>query len=134
MNKIPGEIASIISEGHLSLVGIKVQDFIFSAIIVDTPSTASFLAAGNPVNVIFKENEVVIASSFSGQISMQNKLDCVITAIETGKLFSSITLAFGSFKIVSIITAMATKQMNLKAGDRVTAMIKTNEISLSPND
>jgi len=43
-------------------------------------------------------------------------------------------LSFGEFTIKSLITTNAVKTLNLKNGDAVLALIKTNEVSLSPND
>jgi molybdopterin-binding protein len=134
MNKLSGNITSISSEGQLSLVKINVSGSLFTSILIDTPATASYLVTGNKVFVVFKENEVVIAKDFSGQISMQNKFEGTIQSVEAGKLLCSLSLYCSGFSIVSIITAQAAAQMNLVQGDQVTALIKTNEISLSPHD
>jgi molybdate transport system regulatory protein len=134
MNTLQGIITEIISEEHLYLSGVKVEvcNNILSAIVVDTPSTAPYLIIGSKINVLFRENEVAIAKEYSGQISLQNKFDCEINAIETGKLLSKVSMTFCGYNIVSLITANAAHQMRLSVGDHVTAMVKTNEISLSP--
>jgi molybdate transport system regulatory protein len=134
MNQLPGIISEILSEGHLSIVVINAAGCIFKAIVIDTPQTAPYLSIGNPVNMLFKENEVVIAKSFSGLISLQNKFDSTIKTLELGKLLCKVTMDFRGYKIISLITAHAAIQLNLTIGDSVTAMVKTNEISLSPHD
>ena len=134
MNKLSGTVTEVISEGQLSLVNVAVAGGVFCSIVVDTPASAPYLRVGGPMHVLFKENEVVIAKSFAGQISLQNRMDCKIAAIETGKLLCQVTLAFHGSTVVSLITAQAAIQMDLKVGDGVTGMVKTNEISLSPND
>jgi molybdopterin-binding protein len=134
MNKIPAIISSITTEGSLSLVTALAGGISFSAIVVDNPATAPNLLTGNGVNLLFKENELVIARNFTGMISMLNKIDCVVKSVENGKILSSIKLSFLNFEITSLITAKSALQMQLEAGDRVTAMIKTNEISLSYHD
>jgi molybdate transport system regulatory protein len=134
MNVLPGIIQEVRSEGHLSLVKIKVGDELFSSIVIDTAQTVPYLITGKAVDLLFKENEVVIAKSFSGQISMQNKFLCTIQSIEKGKLLSKLILNYYQYTITSLITTNAIEQLQCIVGDEVTAMVKTNEISLSPHD
>ncbi len=132
MNQVKGIIREILSEGHLSVVEIEAAGSLFKAVVIDTPATAPYLKAGNPVNMLFKENEVVMAKSFSGHISIQNRFESTIIALEVGKILCKVTMNYQGFQLVSLITAHAAIQMNLTVGDTVTAMVKTNEISLSP--
>jgi molybdate transport system regulatory protein len=134
MNVLPGIIQQIQTEGHLSLVRIKVDNDLFSSIVIDTPQTASYLSADTKIDMLFKENEVVIAKSFSGQISMQNRFACTIRSIEKGKLLSKLVLNYKQHTITSLITTNATEQLQCAVGDEAIAMVKTNEISLSPHD
>ena len=134
MNSLTGIIHEIKSEGHLSLVKIKINEDVFSSIVIDTPETALFLSLGASINILFKENEVVLAKSFSGQISLQNKFESTIDSIEMGVLLCKVVMNYKGNKIVSLITANAATQMNLVVGEAITAMVKTNEISLSPHD
>lgn len=135
MNKLRGVIAEIESEGQLSLVRVHVADTTFASLVIDTPVSAPYLKAGTPVWVVFRENEVVVAKSFSGLISMQNRLDGTVSNIRTGKLLCSLDIVSGlDVPIVSVITARSAALMSLAVGDQVTALIKTNEISLQPYD
>lgn len=134
MNQLPGIIKEIISEGHLSIVRISALGNIFSAIVIDTPATAPYLKEGGPVNMLFKENEVAIVKSFSGLISLQNRFEGTVKELEQGKLLCKVIVDYKGVTITSIITTNAAKQLNLTIGDQVTAMVKTNEMSLSPHD
>ena len=131
MNKLQGLITEVVTEGELSLVKTRIGNHIFSSIVVDTPKNAPYLNEGNEVYLLFKENEVVLATHFSGNISMQNKFFCTIVSIEMGKLLANIVLDFNGSRVCSMITALSANAMGLKIGDKVTAMVKTNEISLS---
>lgn len=131
MNQLPAIVTEIVSEGHLSIVKIEAAGHAFKAIVVDTPQTAPWLTEGNHVTMLFKENEVVIAKSFSGQISLQNRFESVVKSLEMGKLLCKVTMDFLGFEIVSLITAHAAQQLNLAVGDNVIAMVKTNEISFA---
>lgn len=134
MNTLEGKISDIKTEGSLSLVKILVQNCPITSIVIDTTESSQYLNIGNPVKIIFKETEVVLAKDFSGTISLQNKLDCSVLAFEKGNLLCKIALQFQDTKIVSVISRNAFDQLNIQLNDPITAMIKTNEISLAAHD
>jgi molybdopterin-binding protein len=132
MNDLPANIAAVESYGHLSLVKAVIEEDVFTAIVIDTPQTAPYLTAGSTVHLLFKENEVAVAKSFSGEISLQNRFSCTIRAIESGRLLTRLLLQYRQFDLSAVITTNAARQMNLAKGDNVVAFVKTNEITLSP--
>jgi molybdate transport system regulatory protein len=134
MNTLNGNITAIQSHEGISLVKVKTNDTIFTSIVLDTPQTASYLETGHSVKIIFKETEVIISKDSKPNISIQNQLQCTIESIKKGVLLSQINLNFGQTIIESIITTNACEQLQLNKNDTVLALIKTNEISLSPND
>ena len=131
MNVLTGEIDSIKIKSALTLVYINVTSTRLCAIVIDTPETAPYLKAGNPIKVIFKETEVIIGTGTDHQISLQNKLVGQVTAVESGDLLSKLTISTPAGEIVSIITTNAVKQLQIEEGSEVTAMVKTNEVMLS---
>lgn len=126
-----GTIVELRTEGQMSLVSIKVGSHLISSIVLETPASASYLANGGQVNVLFKETEVILAKGPVEGISVQNKLPGKIVEIESAVLLSRVTIDIGTDKIVSIITTKGASQLNLKVNDEIVAMIKTNEITLS---
>jgi molybdate transport system regulatory protein len=146
MNVLPGEIIEIVTEDEISLVRIRMDDQVFSSIVLDTPATISYLRTGNPVRLLFKETEVIIAKTSPLAISVQNKIECVIKTIKKGKILCELALGIcgshaesapasgQSREIRSIITRNACEQLNLRENDIIIALVKTNEVSLSAND
>lgn len=134
MNILSGNITNIQGSESLSLVKTAVGNTTFTAIIIDTPESETYFKIGNKVNVYFKETEVIIAKNEPLNISIQNKILCNIETIRNGEILSELHLSFGEMTLKSIITTNAVKTLNLKTGDAVLALIKTNEVSLSPND
>lgn len=132
MNKLKGIISQVVSDDHMSIVEMKVGDVTLKTIVIETPASAPFLKPGNEINILFKETEVSIATNYSGKISLQNKLNCKIKAINKGRLLSMISLDFKGTDISSVITSAAVEQLDLKIDDEVTALVKTNEIIISP--
>lgn len=134
MNILKGNITNKKGSESLSLVKIAVGSTTFTAIIIDTPESEDYFKIGNSVNVYFKETEVIIAKNEPLNISIQNKIICKIDSMKQGDILTELHLSFGEFNIKSIITSNAVKTLNLKNDDFVLALIKTNEVSLSPND
>ncbi|MGA9637221.1 TOBE domain-containing protein [Flavobacterium sp.] len=134
MNILTGKIAEIESEGSLSLVKVTVQNCNFTTIVIDTTDSSTYLSRGENVKVIFKETEVILSKNLSGIISLQNKMDCTVSHFEIGKLLCKVVLKFQEETIISVITRNAFEQLNICGNDEIVAMIKTNEISLSPHD
>ena len=131
MNILKGTIEKVISNGSLTLVYTLVNNMRISAIVIDTLETAPYLFKGNSITVVFKETEVIIGKGINHQISMQNRFVGAIKSIKSNNLLSKLVIDTTAGKITSIITTNAVKQLDLKEGDEVTAMIKTNEILLS---
>lgn len=131
MNVFTGEIAAVAVQGSLSLVQVSVGSTRLFAIVIDTPTSASYLAVGTLVQAIFKETEVIIGVGADHRVSLQNKLPGSVQSIEAGTLLSRVTLETVAGKVVSIITTQAVEQLGLREGTDVTAMIKTNEMMLS---
>lgn len=131
MNCLQGKVESLNVYNNLTLVSIKVGDVIMKSIVIETPDTCPYLAEGKPIKVLFKETEVVIGKGENLNISLQNRFECTIKHIKKGVLLSKLTLATQGTEIFSIITTNAVNQLELKDGQQVLAMIKTNEIMLS---
>ena len=131
MNSISGTISKITVAGQLSLVQVKVQQLLLSAIVIDTPKSATYLVQGTNIQLLFKETEVILATGDVSNISLQNKLAGTIQKIDTAPLLSKIEILTDVGTITSIITSNAVKQLELQEGSQVTAMVKTNEMMLA---
>ncbi|HED36774.1 MAG TPA: tobe domain protein [Ignavibacteria bacterium] len=132
MNVLIGKIVKVNSNDYMSIIEMSANNELLKTIVIETPSTAPFLKTGNRIKIMFKETEVSIAKDFSGGISLQNKIKCNIKEIKKGKLLSYILLDFNGIEISSVITSSAVDQLKLKINNTVTALIKTNEIIISP--
>lgn len=64
------------------------------------------------------------------RISGRNQLVGRVVAIKTSGLIAQVTLSIGEQHITSIITADAVREMRLKAGDTVAALIKSTEVMI----
>lgn len=130
MNKLTGKIIAVESSLHMSMVDIDVDGDIFSAIVLETPATASYLKPQQKVSLIFKETEVSIGKDLSGLISLRNRFKATITKLETSELLTKIYLSYKSKTIVSIISTRSAHKLGLGDGQQVEWLVKTNEVSL----
>jgi len=131
MNSLKGKIEAVNVSGDLSIVTVKVNNTNFSAIVIDTPKTDNYLVKGNPVNVIFKETEVIIGVGSVEGISLRNKLFGEVISIASDTLLSKLVVDTDVGEITSIITSKSVKRLKIEIGTKLTAMIKTNELMLS---
>ena len=132
MNKVKGIISGIEVSGSLSLVSVHCGKIILKSIIIDTPDTVGYLVQGADVELLFKETEVVIAKPGPLDISLQNRIPATIFSLAKGELLSSLVLSSELGKLESIISTAAVMQLKLEPGSAVQAMVKLNEMMLSP--
>lgn len=130
MNVLEATITRIESSNHLSLVDLQVQGDPVAVVIVETGDTADYLKAGNPVAVTFKETEVALSRDPSVSISLRNRFSCTVVRINEGRILTAIDLDYNGTPIQSIITTRSARELSLTPGERVTALVKTNEVSL----
>ena len=131
MNSLQGNITGIEVKGNMSLVTINVANVNFKSIVIETPKTVDYLIEGGEILVLFKETEVIIGLDPEMKISLRNKMIGRITNLKTGSLLAKLNIETDAGNIVSIITANAVKNLGLKTGLDVVAMVKTNEILLA---
>lgn len=134
MNQLRGCITHLESNGFVSLVDVAVGDDTFTAILLESPASAPYLAVGREVQVLFKETEVSLAKNLSGQLSLHNRLHGKVQHIKHGAILSEVALDYAGQTVTSIITSRAVERLNLQAGDAVEALIKANEVSLMEAD
>ena len=61
-------------------------------------------------------------------LSARNQLVGVVKSVKLGGIMAEVVIQVGEFEIVSAITRTSAEAMDLKAGDRVKAVIKSTEV------
>jgi molybdopterin-binding protein len=64
------------------------------------------------------------------KISGRNKLVSTVKKVVKGKVMAEVVLDFKGVELVSVVTMDAVKDLGLKPGDKVTALIKATEVML----
>ena len=131
MNQLKGKIVHIESSDAMSIIDVEVKGDIFSAIVLDLPKDDSYLKMGNEVVLLFKETEVSIAKNLSGMISLRNRIKSKIKKIERAPILTKVILDYKNTPIASIISTRSAEKLQLKTGDEVEWLVKTNEMTLA---
>ena len=61
-------------------------------------------------------------------LSARNQIKGRVKAVKLGKVMAEVVIGEGSIEIVSLISVESATKMNLKAGDEVTAVIKSTDV------
>ncbi|WP_192805028.1 TOBE domain-containing protein [Noviherbaspirillum aerium] len=130
MNRIAARIDAVDIHGSIALVDCVAYGQRFTAMLIGAAAEVSAWQAGMPVTLMFKEAEVSLAKNLAGQISLRNRLACIVLQVEHGKLMTRVTLDFHGQAIASIITTRSAHALNLLRGDSVEALIKANEMTV----
>ena len=91
---------------------------------------------GRDVKIICKPTAVALAKptkemkNLCSVLSYANQLNVTIVSIDKGVLLSSIMLRFGEFSLESIMNSDAIDRLDLKEGDEVIALLKSNELAI----
>lgn len=126
MNKLEAVVSKIDSLENLTIV-----QFDFNGITLSMMSLGlSNIKIGSKVILNMNASHIAIAKGLEGQISLSNKLDCIIEKLDKGELLSSLSLKIKGIIITSIITTNSVNRMNLKEKDEVSAFIKASELSI----
>ena len=126
MNKLKAEVIKIDGLENLTIVQFNFKDTLLSMMSLEL----SDIEIGTKVLLSINASHIAIAKDFNGDISLSNRLECIIIKLVKGKLLSSLTLDFKGTLLTSIITTNSVNRMNLKEKDKITALIKASELSI----
>lgn len=127
MNILPGQIENVTHNGNLTLVETNIKGSILKVIIIGGNATPQ-LAPHIHIELLFNESEVIIGKQLDGFISIGNKLECQVSGIKVGTIFSNITLGLKDLTFNALVTTSTFKAMDIQVNDKVEAFIKMNEI------
>jgi molybdate transport system regulatory protein len=100
------------------------------AIITNVSADALGLSAGTTAYAIIKASEVIVGKDVqAGKFSARNVLDGVVENVEDGAVNSEIAIQLGGGStIVASITKASVHALDLKSGDKVSAIIKASNV------
>jgi len=127
MSKIQARIINIQTQESLNIVEFEFMGNVLKMMSLELSEDTIVDAK---VELSIKPFSVALAKNLQGMLSYSNQVNAIVNSIDAGELLWSLKLLVGESRIESIITASSAKNMNIKVGDEVTALIKANEISI----
>jgi len=128
---MPGTVVALETEGEISLVEVDVDGRRLSSLVLESSESAAYIAVGSPVTVLFKESEVSLSLADCPSLSIRNRLPGIIMSIAEGRILTHVILDCGVRTLHSLITTHALRELGLRPGLAVQALIKSTEVSLA---
>jgi len=63
-------------------------------------------------------------------LSARNQLPATVKSVKLGNIMAEVVMTAGNVELVAAITRGSAEQLGLKAGDTVTAIIKSTEVMI----
>jgi molybdopterin-binding protein len=126
-----GAICDLQVSGLMSRVKVSVGPTMFSAVILETPETAPYLKIGEPVMVLFKETEVIVAKGVTGAISIRNRGTAKVVSLERSAITTKIVMTHPAGRMVSVISSEGADEIGIAPGDELEWFVKMNEVSIA---
>ncbi|QKJ22958.1 TOBE domain-containing protein [Poseidonibacter lekithochrous] len=126
MNTLKAQVTQIDSMDNLTIVKFDYEGTTLSMMSLGLKD----VKVGSQVILSINASHIAIGKDLKGDISLSNRFDCVIKALDKGKLLSSLKLSINDDSLSSIITTSSVNRLNLNVGDEVQALVKASEISI----
>ncbi|MFG1928700.1 molybdopterin-binding protein [Cryptosporangium sp. NPDC048952] len=90
------------------------------------------LAEGDDVQVLVKSTEVAVATGSVEGISIRNRLPGVVATVDHGNVMTTVRITLADDSVLTAaITRDGASELALEPGTRVTALIKSTEVSIA---
>ena len=132
-NQLSGVVESITRGEVMGNVRVRLAggQEITSAITLDAVDDLG-LAPSQQVTVLVKATDVAVAKGPISAVSIRNRISGAVDAIENGVVMTTVKAAIaGGDKLTAAITKDAAEDLQLAAGDAVTLLVKSTEVSLA---
>lgn len=127
MNLFVAKITEIKSVQNLNILKFECMGTTLSMMSLELDAR---IKVGTSVKLSSKPIHVAIAKEFSGSVSYSNQLPVEVISVDNGELLASIKLNFQGILFESIITRESSDRMSLHVDNKVTALIKANDLSI----
>ncbi|ADN09994.1 TOBE domain-containing protein [Sulfurimonas autotrophica] len=127
MSHIIAQVQEIQSVQNLNILSFTCKDIALKMMSLDLNDT---ITKDSQVMLTCKPTAIAIGKNIQGELSYANQLHVTIVSLEVGQLLCALKLQFKEFVLESIITTDSQKRMQLQAGDEVTALIKSSDLSI----
>ncbi len=132
-NQIVGKVTEVVDGAVNSEVVINAGNNSIKAIITKGSVKDMNIKTGDEIVTIIKASNVILAKDLPSKISARNVIKASVKNVQNGEVNSEISLDADGVELTSIITIGSTKELDIKVGDEVYAIIKASTIILAKN-
>ncbi len=129
-SKVCGTITRVVKGDIHANVHILWKSISLSVVITRASCEDMHLSEGDPITVLIKGTDVMLAKSFSGMISARNRVSGVVKRIIQGDVVSKVFVESQDDILHAIITNTSLIEMEIREGDEITAIVKSTELIL----
>lgn len=126
MNRIPGIISDVQSDGQLTAVEVLSGNDTFTSLIIDEKN--GVIRPGNTIHLQFKECDTAIGLEGPLPISCRNRWAGPITDLLEGKVVTRVTIDCRGTKIAALIMSKSAESLCLHNGMRVVCFVKSSSM------
>ncbi|HVL74749.1 MAG TPA: TOBE domain-containing protein [Noviherbaspirillum sp.] len=131
MNRLPAIVRAVEIDGSIALVDAQVGAHSYASLMVGASSEAAEWKVGEPVELVFAETEVALATQLGGTLSMRNRFPATVRTIESGRILTRVAMEFDGHLLHALVTTRAARELDLQVGDAVTGLVKANEMTVT---
>ena len=132
-NQLEGTIESVTRGAVMGTVRVRLTggEDMTSAITLDAVDELK-LAEGQQVKALVKSTDVAVATNGVPGLSIRNQIPGTVARVDNGAVMTTVTVNIGAGQsVVSAITKDGADDLKLTAGDAVTMLVKSTEVSLA---
>ncbi|KAA6227260.1 MULTISPECIES: molybdopterin-binding protein [unclassified Campylobacter] len=128
-NILKVNVKKLKSDSVLTQVSASLGENKLRAIITSESAKRLKLSKDKAIYFIFKASSVILAKEeFNIKTSAANELTGIISEVREGAVNAEIDVKCGDYTIVAIITMQSLQDLALKQGDKVSCLIKANNV------
>jgi len=129
-SKVCGTITKITKGKIHANVEIQWKSIPLSVVITKASCDDMHLSVGDTISVLIKGTDVMLAKSFSGMVSARNRVRGAVKRVVQGDVLSKVFVESQEDMFHAYITNTSLKEMDIRQGDEVTAIVKSTELIL----
>ncbi len=130
-NQIKGKVSKIVKGSVNCELIIDLGKNKLKSIITKSSVADMGLKVGDKVTAIIKASNVILSKDKLGKISASNVFKTSIKDISKSDVNCEVKLSFKNYSLVSVITSSSAKDLKLKKGDCVYAVVKASSIMVA---
>jgi len=133
MNEFSARIRHVQQQDSLAFIELDVVNGgdVCCCMVILSDLEAEEYYPGREVTMVFKESAVAIAKGPIPEISVRNRFGGTISKIKAGKILTQVFVDCNGNEISAFIPACSAREMRLREGDAVMALVKAGEVGLS---